>query len=100
MTQATPDEAALRKTVSAATIGLMRDAMLRPSEVSNVRWLDLQQEADDSGRLTGNDSVVQISSKTLDALDTISKLDPRTGAAPDDTVLPADWDPPWRERFT
>ena len=89
MAQAIPDENARHKAVSAATIGLMRDGILLPSEVSNVRWLDLRREEDGCGHLTVNDGVVRISPKTIDLLNAMSKHDLRARAEPDDTALPA-----------
>ena len=72
MTQAN----ALRKAADAVATKFMLYAMLQPSGV--IGWPDLQQEADGTGRLTGNDRVlVHISPKTIDVLTAMSKQDPK-----------------------
>ena len=82
-------EITLHKAISAAKIRLMLDAMLSPSEASNVRCLYLWGEEDGNGHLTVNDRVVRISPGTIDLLNAMSKRDPRARAVPDDTGLPA-----------
>ena len=58
-----------------ALIGMMRDSLLKPSEAAAVKWEDLTQIADRSGRLpipfskTGRTDIVYISPSTMAALD-------------------------------
>ena len=48
----TVEEAQFRGLVDACLIGVMRDALLRRSEASALRWEDLEPQTDGSGRLT------------------------------------------------
>lgn len=47
-----PDRALDRGLEDRVIVGLLRDGLLRPSEAASVRWRDLKQAEDGSGRLT------------------------------------------------
>ena len=89
MAEETPQQAALRGAVNIAAIGLMRDCLLRPSEVTAVRLCDLHREEDGSGQLTirssktGESSFCYVSVKTMNALDVMRSA--RQALGTDDT---------------
>ena len=66
-----------RGALDVALVSVMRDAMLRRAEAAAIRWSDIEQTSDDSGRLTidrsktdqsGEGSVAYLSPATIDAL--------------------------------
>lgn len=76
----TPQRAALRAAVDIATVGLMRDGMLRPVEAAEACWDHLQREEDGSGRLVISVSkadsghVAYVSPRTMTALDEMHSI--------------------------
>ena len=87
-----PEEATLRRAISIAAIGLMRDAMLTDDQATTARWSDLEREADGSGILTISHPVAYVSKTTMDALAARATAQKElvAGASQDDTILPAD----------
>ena len=96
-----PEEAALRRAIGIAAIGLMKDAMLQDDEATTARWSDLEQAPDGSGRLfirpsktshTDNAQIAYVSRTTMDALAAMATAQQELGAraSQDDTILPAD----------
>ena len=73
----TVDAARQRGDKLIALIGMMRDGLLKPSEAAAVKWKDISQVADGSGRLsipfskTVRPDIVYISPSTMAALDKI-----------------------------
>ena len=73
----TVDAARQRGDKLIALIGMMRDGLLKSSEAAAVKWEDLTQIADGSGRLpipfskTGRTDIVYISPSTMAVLDRI-----------------------------
>ena len=81
-----------RGRMDVALVSIMRDALLRRSEVVALRWADLRREADGSGRLTilrsktdqeGAGAIMFLSGATVEALQAI-----RGDAAADDYIFP------------
>ena len=77
----TEETATRRGNLDIALIGLMRDAMLRVSEASALRWTDIVAEADGTGRLLirrsktdtdGEGAVAFLSAPTMAALRSIT----------------------------
>ena len=81
-----------RGRMDVALVSIMRDALLRRSEVVSLRWSDLRMEADGSGRLTirrsktdqeGAGAIMFLSGATVEALQAI-----RGDAAADACIFP------------
>ena len=73
----TPQTARIRGRTDIAIIGLMRDTLLRVSEAAVLKWEDIEEQADGSGRLfirrsktdaVGEGAVAFISSQTMEDL--------------------------------
>ena len=71
----TPKTAMIRGRTDIAIIGLMRDALLRVSEAAGLKWEDIEEQADGSGRLfirrsktdaVGEGAIAFISPQTMD----------------------------------
>lgn len=83
--------ARLRGRLDIAMVSLMRDAMLRVSEASSVKWEDIEAQPDGTGRLLikrsktdpeGEGAVAFLSSQTMNALNSM-----RDGSLDSDFVL-------------
>ena len=75
-----PGTARLRGRTDIAIISLMRDAMLRVSEAAALKWADIEDKADGSGRLlirrsktdpVGEGAIAFVSYQTMEALSSI-----------------------------
>ena len=71
-----------RGALDVALVSVMRDGMLRRSEASAIRWCDIEQTPDDSGRLTidrsktdqaGEGSIAYLSPTTMESLSRIPR---------------------------
>ena len=71
-----------RGVLDVALVSVMRDAMLRRAEAAAIRWRDIEQTSDDSGRLTiersktdqtGEGTVAYLSPATMEALSRIPR---------------------------
>ena len=74
----TPQAARVRGAVDIALISTMRDAMLRVSEAAALRWRDLEQASDGSGRL-----LIQRSKTDTEAQGAVAFVSPETMLAVD-----------------
>ena len=87
----TPRQAECRGRLDIAMISLMRDGLLRVSEVAALRWEDIVEEEDGTGRLLirrsktdreGEGAVVFVSASTMESLSSI-----RNGASERDSIF-------------
>ena len=71
-----------RGALDVALVSVMRDGMLRRSEAAAIRWCDIEQTPDDSGRLTidrsktdqaGEGSIAYLSPATMESLSRIPR---------------------------
>ena len=91
-----PDQNTLCRAVDIAAIALMRDSLLWAKKAVSVRWSDLKQKSDGSGRLTvrnsnkkrsGADHVAYASPRTMKLLDEVRRIRRDLGMEATDTRI-------------